>query len=249
VGVPKRATESRAFEQPNPGVKVDGRRTFAREEIKAAAVHLFHERGFNGVSVRDIMDQLGLTSAAMYNHFPSKEILLYSLILDSALGIEEFLSDALSVVGDDDPPAQLGALTYALALFQCLHPQLARVGVNEMQHVPLRHRHELRDRLQSVRKRVERVTIAGIAAGVFDAPYPEVVVMEFLGMGIKMSDWYHSSGRLRPETIAALHAMLVLRMVGYQSSDEWFDALKRRLVKTVGRNANETLKWYQLGLR
>jgi len=195
------------------------------------------------------MDQLGLTSAAMYNHFESKEILLYSLILDSAVGIEEFIADALSVAGDDDPPAQLGALTYAHALFQCMHPQLARVGVNEMQHVPLRYRRDIRDRLQNVRQRYERVTVAGIATGVFDVSYPEVVVMEFLGMGIKISDWYHSSGRLRPETIAALHAMLVLRMVGYQTYDDWFDPLRRRLVKTVGRSNNETLKWYQVGRR
>jgi AcrR family transcriptional regulator len=232
----------------SPEVKVDGRRTSAREEIKAAAVHLFHERGFNGVSVRDIMDQLGLTAAAMYNHFESKEILLYVLILDSAIGIEEFIADALSVADDEsDPAAQLAALSYAHALFQCMHPQLARVGVNEMQNVPLRDRRELRERLQNVRHLNERVTIAGIAAGVFEVPYPEVVVMAFLGMGIKISDWYHTSGRLRPETIAALHAKMVLRMVGFGFDEDWFEGLRRRLVKVVGRTNNETLRWYHLG--
>jgi AcrR family transcriptional regulator len=216
-------------------VKVDGRRSFSRDEIKSIALELFHERGFKSVSVRDIMDQHGLTPGAMYNHFESKEDLLSSIILDSVEGIELYIGQAVGVSGLDDAPSLLAALAYAHALFQCNHPQLARVGVQEMQHVPQRRHIEMRARLQHVRDEFEKATIKGIEDGVFDATYPDVVVMEFLGMGTKISDWYHQSGRLRPETIAEVHARLVLRMVGYAEPEVVFDKLRGQLGKTVGR--------------
>jgi AcrR family transcriptional regulator len=46
----------------------------------SAAIHLFGERGYAGTSVRDISDRLGVTKAALYYHFPSKETILDALI-------------------------------------------------------------------------------------------------------------------------------------------------------------------------
>jgi AcrR family transcriptional regulator len=222
-------------DEGQPPAKVDGRRTFSRAEIKTVALDLFHERGFMSVSVRNIMDQQGLTAGAMYNHFESKEELLYSIILDSVIYIEGYTAQGLSVVTTDHPAARLAALTYAHALMQCNHPQLSRVGVLEMQHLPQRRRLELRKRLRLVRDEYLTNTLQGIESGVFEVEHPEVVVMEFLGMGTKISDWYHQSGRFRPERLAEIHAKLVLRMVGCRSPEEVFDPIKAALVKTVGR--------------
>ena len=46
-----------------------------RERVLAAASELFRARGFDGVSVADIMQAAGLTHGGFYNHFPSKEAL------------------------------------------------------------------------------------------------------------------------------------------------------------------------------
>jgi TetR/AcrR family transcriptional regulator, cholesterol catabolism regulator len=215
--------------------RADGRRSMSRQEIKSIALDLFHERGFKSVSVRDIMDQQGLTAGAMYNHFDSKEDLLYSIVLDSVEGIEHYVEEAQVVSGDSDTSTHLAALVFAHALFQCDQPQLARVVTLEMQHLPQGRRLEMRSRLQDVRDQFERVAIRGIEQGIFDVEYPDVVVMEFLGMGTKISDWYHQSGRLRPETIAELHAHLVLRMMGGQIDDRVFDALRTQFTKGLNR--------------
>jgi len=47
-----------------------------REQIVAAAGRLFRERGFDGVTVADIMKQAGLTHGAFYGYFPSKDALI-----------------------------------------------------------------------------------------------------------------------------------------------------------------------------
>ncbi|MCM3887144.1 TetR/AcrR family transcriptional regulator [Frankia sp. R82] len=51
-----------------------------RSRILAVASTLFGERGYAGTSVRDISGCLGLTKAALYHHFPSKETILDALL-------------------------------------------------------------------------------------------------------------------------------------------------------------------------
>ena len=44
-----------------------------RERIVAAAAHLFREKGFDGVGVDAIMEDVGLTHGGFYRHFRSKD--------------------------------------------------------------------------------------------------------------------------------------------------------------------------------
>lgn len=59
---------------------VDARRTDTRERILEVAAHLFAERGFAGTSIRDIADALGVTKAALYYHFASKDDILQAIV-------------------------------------------------------------------------------------------------------------------------------------------------------------------------
>src|SRR5271154_808398 len=47
-----------------------------RSRILAAAGRLFRLRGFNDVTVADVMKDAGLTHGAFYGYFPSKEALI-----------------------------------------------------------------------------------------------------------------------------------------------------------------------------
>jgi TetR/AcrR family transcriptional repressor of nem operon len=46
-----------------------------REGLIHAAVHLFHERGYNATSVQDIVSEAGVPKGTFYNYFDSKEAL------------------------------------------------------------------------------------------------------------------------------------------------------------------------------
>ena len=57
-------------------------------KILNSAFKLFSERGFDGVSIRDIAADAGLTNPALYRHYPSKEALglaLYRKAYDAVL--------------------------------------------------------------------------------------------------------------------------------------------------------------------
>jgi len=47
-----------------------------REQIIAAAAKRFREKGFDGISVADLMKEAGLTHGGFYGHFSSKEELM-----------------------------------------------------------------------------------------------------------------------------------------------------------------------------
>jgi AcrR family transcriptional regulator len=51
-----------------------------RERIISAAVDVFYEQGYPKASLRHIAGRVGVTQAAIYYHFRSKEEILYSII-------------------------------------------------------------------------------------------------------------------------------------------------------------------------
>lgn len=51
-----------------------------RDLILATAASMFRDRGFAATSIRDIAEALGVSKAALYYHFPSKEAIYLSLV-------------------------------------------------------------------------------------------------------------------------------------------------------------------------
>ena len=49
--------------------------TTTRDGLIQAALHLFHERGYNAASVQDIVSEAGVPKGTFYNYFDSKEAL------------------------------------------------------------------------------------------------------------------------------------------------------------------------------
>ena len=57
-------------------------RSSTRERIQAVALELFAEQGYEKTSLREIAERLGVTKAALYYHFKSKEDIVSSLVED-----------------------------------------------------------------------------------------------------------------------------------------------------------------------
>jgi len=55
-----------------------------REQIVRAAADSFASRGYRGTTTRDIAERAGITEAALYRYYPSKEA-LYSAIVDDKM--------------------------------------------------------------------------------------------------------------------------------------------------------------------
>ncbi|MBF6327778.1 TetR/AcrR family transcriptional regulator [Nocardia transvalensis] len=68
-----------------------GRRTDTRDKIRSVAMELFSAHGYDQTSIRQIAERLGITKAAVYYHFRSKEEIVVSLADDLRTGVDEIL--------------------------------------------------------------------------------------------------------------------------------------------------------------
>ncbi len=76
-----------------------GRRGDTRARIQQVALELFAEQGYERTSLREIAERLGVTKAALYYHFKSKEDIVRSFTEDHFCRL-----DALIAWGRDQPP-------------------------------------------------------------------------------------------------------------------------------------------------
>src|SRR3954451_21485956 len=70
------------------GGQADGRRTDTRHRIHAVALEVFSERGWEGATLREIAERLGITRPALYYHFKSKEAILAGIHQELAESID-----------------------------------------------------------------------------------------------------------------------------------------------------------------
>ncbi|MFG3681101.1 TetR/AcrR family transcriptional regulator [Micromonospora chalcea] len=96
-----------------------------RQRIQAVALELFTEHGYEKTSLREIAERLGVTKAALYYHFKSKDEIVTSLVDDRLRRMDELIAWAA-----DQPPtlatrrALLGR--YADSMFAGDLPQVMR---------------------------------------------------------------------------------------------------------------------------
>src|SRR5690242_21766804 len=77
-------------------------RTDTRARIQQIAVELFSEHGYEGTSLREIAEYLGVTKAALYYHFKSKEDIILSLVEDYQAQMDALIAWAKERPGNAD---------------------------------------------------------------------------------------------------------------------------------------------------
>lgn len=96
-----------------------------RSRIKEVALELFTEKGYEATSLREIAERLGVTKAALYYHFKSKDEIVISFVADRLAHLNEMIKWA-----DEQPPtAQTRREVlrrYADALNGDQHPRVMR---------------------------------------------------------------------------------------------------------------------------
>src|SRR5687768_6406808 len=85
-----------------------------RQKALDVALDMFGRKGYEGTSLREIAESLGVSKAALYYHFPSKDALLVTLVLPFLQALEDLLSAA---DGDTSGGARASLLANYLDLF------------------------------------------------------------------------------------------------------------------------------------
>jgi AcrR family transcriptional regulator len=192
--------------------------------ILDAAAELFAAQGFRGTTVKEITERCGITQAALYLYFPSKDAVLAELISVGHAELTRRLDDAESHSSDGDPRFRLSALVKGLVQYGTEATVIARVADREWRALTEPHRSAAADLRRDVRRRFEVAVGACLDQGMFDLrPDPAEGVGDYqtrmlataiIDMCLGVASWYETSLRVPTEGLVKGYQDVVLAMAG-----------------------------------
>jgi AcrR family transcriptional regulator len=184
--------------------------------ILEAALEAFNEHGYDGTTVRDIAQRVGVSVPALYYHHANKEAILYDL-LDTAI---EYLHRQSALALEDagpEPVQRFLNLVECLVLYVAQVTKLAHLDAEIRSLSPdgratySAKRHHVETLLQEA---IER----GAVAGAFDVRSSSDVARALLGMFQAIAIWYRPDGELGPEELAVRYLDIAAHAVGAKPS-------------------------------
>ena len=181
--------------------------------LLASAVRCFAANGFHGTTTRDIAAGAGLSPAALYVHFPSKELALYEIVRLGHQHAHGILSDP-AVGAPADPGERLAALVSAYTQFHARRHVIARVCQYDLGALSPEHYDEVL-RIRHETNEIFRVAVAaGVDAGAFS---PDIDVRRttraLISLAIDLVRWYRPDGPETPEQLGDFNAGIALKLV------------------------------------
>jgi AcrR family transcriptional regulator len=193
--------------------------TAIQARLAAAAIDLFYERGAVATTVRDITAACGLTPGALYNHFASKDHLLYLVVRDIHRQVDDHLA-ALLAATDDHPVTQLTAAVRLLVSHTAGFKKRSRVANREFTLLTGSRRVEVTVLRRQLRDRFGEIILAGTKQGVFslvggdDLVAATMHAATIMTMCVRISESTLESSPLSVTALQDRYAELALRMVG-----------------------------------
>ena len=136
----------------------------AARRLLTGAIDAFAERGFQATTTRDIASRAGMSPAALYVHYPSKERLLFEISLYGHRAALEVLRRRWRV---DSRPRRLRAMVSAFTAWHAEHHTIARVVQYELAALTPEHLAEVATIRRAISTQIEQVLTDGVADGSF----------------------------------------------------------------------------------
>jgi|TARA_B100000768_G_C11245515_1_gene361560 AcrR family transcriptional regulator len=183
------------------------------KSLLVAARDLFVLNGYAAVSMREIALKLGINAGAIYNHFPSKQEILFRLLEDHMLDLLEqwnILEVERSKLSD------LLILRMFVNFHINFHIDKSReVFLSYMELRSLDRRNfskisKLRDEYESI---LQNILVLGKNNKNLDFDDSQITTKAILGTLSSLSHWYHQKGRLGAEDIRKIYWHLIFNSV------------------------------------
>jgi AcrR family transcriptional regulator len=178
------------------------------ERILAAATALFYEKGYHGASMREVAAEVGIKPASLYNHFPSKEDLLFRIAYGT---MAELLEGGLAAIAPHASARErLRALLVWHVTYHAERRFQARVADEQLHALGGSRREEalgIRDEYTSLFKSILE---EGREAHGWNVPNTSVITFGIGGMCTFVDTWFREDGPLSAAAIAEIYADFVL---------------------------------------
>jgi len=186
-----------------------------REEILAAALKLFSEKGYAATSTKDIGKEIGLLAGSLYYHIRSKEDLLYEILLDLHTYALAEMATIKAMGGSPLDRLRLLIRNHVIS------PDVPRIRLfeSEFHHLNAdRHAkiHNMRNNyLRYTIALIEEAQASKLCSSDVDA---RAAALAILGLVNSMPRWFNSSGQTGIELMAETIDRLLMGGLGAKLS-------------------------------
>jgi TetR/AcrR family transcriptional regulator, cholesterol catabolism regulator len=204
------------------GVSV--RNAVMRERITGAAARLFQTRGVSAVSMQEVAAEVGLSKAALYHYYQSREDLLRHIFGDWARGEVEHAREIAE--SSDDAATKLAAFVRLHLNSLVDNLDLYSLSFREEAQLPEDVREEFRALKRENDILVRQIIREGVEAGIFEPVDETLAVFAIVGMCNWMWKWYRPGVGKNADEIAETFSHLVLHGLMTDASaiaDGWAD--------------------------
>lgn len=190
------------------------RRELVMSEILEHATRLFAERGYDGTTLQDIADAIGITRPGLYNYISSKEQLLAALVSDVSENTVHIVR-AVRLRTDLSSVEKLRAVVRALVLQRAGAPErfrvLDRTEAALPEEVAALHLKARREVLAETRTIIEE----GVSRGEFRPRDERLAALSVIGMCNWVAWWFHPGSNHPAEPVADQLAQNAVDMLSY----------------------------------
>lgn len=189
-----------------------------RTRILTAAAALFHARGFEGTSMKQIAAAAGIQKSSLYHHFPGKQELLFYILahtVDLAIvGLQEIARSNRSAA----ERLRLAVRHHVINLVNDLDN--VACFVEEGKALAPQHRETYVAKRDAYERCFRQIIEDGIRSGEFRRTDVRLAGFAVLGMCNWMVRWYHPDGPNTPEEVAGhLGDLAAAALVAHRPAD------------------------------
>jgi AcrR family transcriptional regulator len=179
----------------------NGARTM--EAIREAGLGLIFEHGYEAMTLRQLATEVGLQQGSLYNHFRTKQELLFKLIMHHMENLLAELDRALS--GIADPVERLSAFVAFHVRYHITRRREVFISYSELRSLE----RENYKAVVALRGRYEDVLTGiiseGVAAGSIRTADARIAAFGLIAMLSGIVNWYQPKGRRTADEIAAIY--------------------------------------------
>lgn len=174
---------------------------------------MFSTEGYPGTSIRDIAVSVGIRGASMYNHFESKEHILWDLTLAALNDLAAAWEAVDAATAQDEPIERLAAFVRMHVRYHAEHHRDARIVNAELVRLAPEHFERATSMRADYEDALTTLLETAVADGAGDVPDVTITTYAILQMGMAVAGWYRSDGRLSVDELCEIYAVLAVKLV------------------------------------
>ena len=181
-----------------------------KPKISEIALHLFAERGYAAVSMRQIAAKVGLQVGALYNYFPDKQTILSELLINH-------MENLLQTWHRQTLPEKSDKLLEFFVDFHIEYhlnrPEEVFIAYMELRNLNpdnFKKIEKLRNKYELI---LSKILSDGVNKNLFTCEETKIASLAIIGMLKEVNTWYKKDGRISVPEIKNIYQQIVLKAV------------------------------------